>query len=373
MFSSLALLDMCGEGCFILHVPSFRAKLQTDAQALSSPADASTVSAAYAAAVDASAAASATALFDESSASLCQVQPASSSGGGGGGSSLTSTEATLVIAAAAAAAAHYDGPQFVNVHLSLPAPQLCTGDVRARYRASLHRVVIDLLQQLDAAPSSDAAAAAAATTAAASSSGAPPRCLRLPLLADADAAAAVAADANAATHGAPSLSSSSLSAALSALSLTTLCGYLLDYPVLYCSEYCSRASTSSSAASAGNNLAMRPLTRYVAEVELAPGWTRQQLPFWPAAASTTAAAAVSVAAKSPPTSDTRMLVCSFTVPSDLTTSTSSGEPAVSAAIQRWVAGRLSTPLLHPSASCWRSRLAPLLLSTQSVLLPSVSL
>lgn len=302
MFASVSLLDLCGEACFLLHEPSFRAKLLTDAAALSAPASAAAASVA-------------------ASSARSTVQPVPQQLPAG---ALDQTAVAVPVLSTAAA---YDGPEFIDVHPSLSEPRLCSGALRDVCRRHLHRVVQELLRQLDAPAGGTSS----------------PRSLEL---------------------GAQSSDEGSIGASISALSLTTLCGYLLNYPVLYCTNGSvddAAATSANPVANHSNNLGMKPLLRWVLEAQTRPEWLRSQLPFAPAAAAGPKAAPSSDAAAD----SSRALVCSFTVPAAL-----QQDPSVSKAVQRWSQHRLEATLLHADRCCWQQ---PLLLSIQPVTLPVVAL
>ena len=299
-FSSLCLLDLCGEGCFIVNETLFRNKLRSDIAALQLPA-CSTSDCARAAAVQ-----------DAESANVTVVAAAFNPPNAASDATAAPTSADP---SPPVPRQIYSGPSFVNVHAALRSPVLCAGPVRDRYRSQLLCVCQEIQRQLEQN----------------SEAGEPPRCIQLP-----------------SSESAVTDSSTSVSAALATLSLTTVCGYLLDYPVLYCTHdpnaedgsvatSSASASSPSSSSSVSNNLGGCALVRCVLEAE-------------PATAAAGAGAA------------DRTLVGSFTVPHALR-----HEAEIDLALQRWSEQRLSL-----SAATHRWRL-PLLLSHTAVELTSVSL
>jgi len=245
------------------------------------------------------------------------------------------------------------GPEFILVHSSLPSPRLCKGPERTVLWRALLAAAESLLQQLDASVSSS------------------PRCLRL-------------------------------SRECSPLCATALCGFLLGYPLLYCTTdplvLAAAAATAAAAAgesgdpalvqqagsSSGNNLGLQPLHRVVLEAELRVNeWSSEELTAalqamqqQPQLQQQQAGAGSRKPLLSPQqqlrhaaadSADmvSRTLVCSFTVPAALL-----AEASVVTSLAHWKAAQLSLLPLESARCCWRT---PLVLSTQSVSLPFVAL
>jgi hypothetical protein len=250
--------------------------------------------------------------------------------------------AVAAAAAWSAAPPPFVSPEFILVHPSLPSPRLCTSTERKKMRCVLLSATKSLLEQLDQATSTNPMQ---------------PRCLKLS------------------------------SASYVPLCPTALCGFLLAYPLLYCTseprllvDAADGAEGSdgsltpqlSSTHHSGNNLGQQPLQRTVLEADLRPDWPSNELPFAQLQQQNQSPATGGRARRAPPASpavaaaeSSRTLVYSFTVPLALVS-----EPRVSAALAHWKCDHASLNLLHPCRSCWRT---PLLVRAQSVTLPAVAL
>ncbi len=205
------------------------------------------------------------------------------------------------------------GIEIVLVHRSLPTPQLCTGPSRAIIRQQLLEVAQTLLQQLE----------------------------QQRLVSDFEL----------------QLSSTP------ALCPTLLCGFLLGYPLLYCTRdpaAFTQDLPAAASSAAGNNLGAQPLLRTVLAADVRSDWPQASLAFL-----TSGKRLPSAAQGDEESSSSRTLVCSFTVPVALLE-----EESVKAALDGWKARQLAIQPLHAEKCCWQT---PPLLSSQAVILSAVAL
>jgi len=237
-------------------------------------------------------------------------------------------------------------PQWIRVHSLLPEPMLCRGEEYDTMNQHLATVIRYILTQINAAKSQKNTSNA-------------PLCLSLPSL-----------------HDTPSSTSNhsgsdvNLLSAIRALSLPALCGYLLEYPVLYCTSLPPAARDTAAALASfdsshdqGNNLSMRPLRRMAAEVQVRP--EMKDVVMRPMKKKPSVAASVTACGSADVDTTGRTLLCSFTVPINLLS-----EPAVTAAIDHWSADRRSATPDHASSCCW---LSPVEVRSVDVELPFVAL